>query len=412
MLAANEKCFLDEDCHNLDEEFSFLMYCEIVDSQGKGNCVLDDVAVNSLGLCVDDSWCSEDQVCGETQICEDLVVEIQCNAIIPCEEGECVGGVCVVEDLEVYGLDVACLTNADCEYVDDVCYEGLCYQAAGFPASIDVGGEKIFLEDKVCVEDSDCGFREFCDVGLDVDGKHYCSITSGAAETDVTIDSLFDPLADTYDATLIAFTGDDVKKVELEARRFDRLQKSARQLNALAAKGKVDVKKVEKKFAKAEERLDSIDGRVGVLRTSLSSGVSSEEKRRIESRVVEMQGVKVSKQLDFKRDLGSAATSLRSQNLVSNQRKLEVKDKLGETKLSTVEKRKKEEVVKKRTSDYSQRIEKRKLSTPKVGATRSSVATDSGSGVAPEQRPPQERSGTEGRPGGKRPPQRPRSSNL
>jgi len=421
VFAAKDECILDKDCYNLDYEFSSFMYCE------NGECILSEVAV--AGMCLDNSWCEGDEDCSTEGVCvkkevveaevvvadggeckirkdcelsnldqgfamscingvcvvdEDLLValELTCSSAVDCEEGTCIEGYCITEvdiETETYGVEAHCLTNSDCEYADDICVESLCQQAKGFPAYIEDGGEKIFIGDKVCVDDSECRFREFCDVGVDIEGKHYCSITPSAAENSVRIASFTDPFADIVDVTRIVMTGNEAKKIELEIKRLNRLQESARKLDVLAVNNKVSKERVENKFKLAEERLQAVEVRINSMKSTLdSSTITSEEKVIIEQNLKILEEKQIGKKLDLDQDLQTAVSKLGSTILDLQQKKLEVKDKIEDSQLSVQELKTKQGVVNKRNEEYLKKLESRKLSS-----TRSSIVSSSGGSSAP-----------------------------
>jgi hypothetical protein len=406
-IIADAECKVKKDCELLDPDFGFAYSCT------NGECVINeklasalDLSCSSAGECEEgftclESFCVEiecslDEDCEEgflcvDNFCEDLGLEV-CSAINVCEEGTCVDGYCITDvaiETETYGVGDHCTVDLDCEYTDDVCVEGMCNQAFGFPAYILVGDEKVFLEDKkVCVDDSDCGFREFCDVGSSIDEKHYCSVTPNAAETSVKISSMMDPLYDIVDVTRIAMTGDEAKKIELEMKRLERSQKIARELDALAAKGVVSVEKVEKKFKFAEERLESVDVKIEAMKTTLESSTTSpEEKAIIEQNLQNLEEKNIKNKLDVGQDLQTAALQSGSQVLSSQQKKLEVKNRLEDSQLSDKELKTKKEVVEKRNEEHLKKLENRKLSSsrPSMVSSGSSAAAPSSSGSSAQQ---------------------------
>jgi hypothetical protein len=403
-IVVDAECNVKRDCELLDPDQGFATSCI------NGECVIDESLLIALDLsCVLDVDCEEGDSCLEgycfenecdldedceegyfcvDNYCQDLELEL-CSSAEPCVEGECIDGFCVTEvEIETYGVEVHCVGSWDCEYDDDVCYKGLCQQVFGFPPKIELNGVEVSLDLKICEVDSDCGLRKFCDIGMNIDDKHYCSKTPNAAETDVRVAAVFDPLADIVDVSRIAMTGDDVKKIELEIKRLERLQISARRWDAMAVGNDVNIKRVEKKFELVEERLQSVDVKINSMKTALeSSAVSGEEKLIIEQNIQKLEQKKYEKKLDVENDLQTAVSQLNSNILGTQKKKWEVQDRLEETQLSVEEKETKSKVVKKRNEDYIKKLERRKQSTQRSSAVSSGTQQASSSTQTSADRP-------------------------
>jgi len=365
-------------------------------------CVLDESLISCEGItcdlgyqcmqgtCVSLTSCDAVTPCEEGYDCVDDYCELlddSCLDVV-CEEGEvCESGVCVLDalDLLATGVGIACNSVDDCLYVDDVCHENQCLQAKGNPPFVVIDGEPVFLEEaKECVDDSECGFREFCDLNGGVEDSngdvvHYCTITPSAAERQAKIDLAVSPVNDLYLQTLIAIENDVAKDAELEIRRLEKLQQSAKKLQVLVENGEAASSRLESTFDKIDDRSEALSNRINSLESTLQTGtLTMDEVVSINEKISVLEDKKFGLNVESQKNLKMAAAKLQDDKLEIKHQQNVVKDKIDESKLSVNSKKKKLNAVNKKKADYKQKLQDRKEITNR----RTSSGT-SGSAAAP-----------------------------
>ena len=366
-------------------------------------CVLDESIISCEGVTCDEGYqcmqgtcvsltsCDAATPCDEGYECVDNYCELvddSCLDVV-CDEGEiCESGVCVLDalDLLATGVGIACNSVDDCLYVDDVCHENQCLQAKGNPPFVVLDGEPVFLEEaKECIDDSECRFREFCDLNGGVEDStgnvvHYCTVTPSAAERQAKIDLAVNPVNDLYLQTLIAIENDVAKDAELEIRRLKNFQQSAKKLQVLVEKGEASSTRLESTFDKIDERSEALGNRINSLETTISSGtLTMEEVVVITEKISVLEDKKFGLNVESQKNLKMAAAKLQDDKLEVKHQQMVVKDKIDESKLSVNSKKKKLKAVNKKTADYKQKLQDRKEITSKrtSSGTSSSAATAS-----------------------------------
>jgi len=399
--AAKEKeCLLHMDC---EFEYGPGYACR------GGNCVEDDKRGKGNIECLEDTDCSKG-VCGEDGFCSDDETETKCELDEECEEGSfCSEGICEVEsadelttdetvtadedttststvdETEAEGvfsfgtgvdeeellltqeiaLSTSCLISADCPYEDDVCYMSLCFQgeiddAGNVIVNTPVGEEKLNVIS--CLSDDDCGGREFCDSGAVIGNQQgFCSKTSKAAETDVTIATYVEPILGTYDSALMIIS-DDVEKAIIEGERTERLMDRSRSYEALALQGKMDIEKVENIQSKVQDQLSSLDQRTQVLKEKqLDQSLPLEQRMSLGTSLEQIENKQINLQLDGKRDLSRASTNFDSADLKLQEQKLQINDRVKESTLTPGDIALKQDQLKERQGLAENRLEQSQL---------------------------------------------------
>jgi len=396
MVGEGVECLLKQDCEPIYED-GWARDCI------NNICVLDESLISCEGItcdsgyqcmqgtCVSLTSCDGVTPCEEGYDCIDgycALVDDSCLDVV-CGEGEvCESSVCVLDalDLLATGVGTACNSVDDCLYVDDVCYENQCLQAKGNPPFVVMDGVAVFLEEaKECVDDSECGFREFCDLNGGVEDStgnvvHYCTITPSAAEREAKIDLAVNPVNDLYLQTLIALENDVAKDAELEIRRLENLQQAAKKLQVLVENGEAASSRLESTFDKIEERSEALGNRISSLEGTLNSGtLSMEDVVIINEKISVLENKKFGLNVESQKNLKMAAAKLQDNNLEVKHQQMVVKDKIDESKLSVSSKKKKLEAVNKKKSDYKQKLQDRKEITNR----RTSASGTTSSAAAP-----------------------------
>ncbi|MFH1972375.1 MAG: hypothetical protein ABIJ18_02750 [archaeon] len=386
--AATEKeCLIHNDCD--------LLYGEGY-ACNDGTCEVDEKRgyINDIE-CLINTDCEDNFYCGEEGFCLEVVVT--CDLDEECDEGYiCSESICIVEDITENGEEVtpdettdevttsnfgdlefdetitqeielsqSCLISADCPYVDDLCYKGLCLQGelddeGNVVVSTPQGKEKLNIVS--CSVDSDCAFREFCDNTEIGNQNGFCSKTPQVVETNINIAKITDPLINAYDSARI-LVSNDIDKAIIQTGMTERLMDKSRTYEALALQGKIDIEKVESIQEKVNIQLDNLDQRTQILKDKqLDPNLLLEQGSSFTIDLEKIESQKIDLEFDRKRDLSRASIRLDSPKLQLQEQNLQIANNVKESLLTPEDIALKQNRLQERQILVDKRLEQSQLS--------------------------------------------------